>query len=350
MASNAIETLFQLAWRSTGLESFIEAISAEMPLDQAKKAVSYEFGTLEEFYQWACRNTIPADIESTVMKGTMPVQKEQKRAQPVPASPELQELHMECEHLRESLADALTELQELVKTIIPMLGNQYTASVGVLECDLFTLQCENMQSKRILELLQINLHRGIKPDIEGIRKKVFHESREWHDKIEIQRRAISNARERLSPPGSQKEGEEFKKLFRMLVRKLHPDLNPLQCETERMQWFRLQSAYEQGGPEALSDMAQLTEHISGSSLLPEKAGIEAWKICREELATKLWDIESQIEHIKTSFPYTLKDHLSNESWIEDRNRLTELKISEERKRGESLKTAIEKLERQIEDM
>ncbi|MHC9540457.1 MAG: hypothetical protein AB9903_13150 [Vulcanimicrobiota bacterium] len=350
MAQNVIDVLIELAWSSTGPDSFIEAINARMPLDQAKKAVSYEFGTLDEFYQWTCRNTTPPDFESTVVKGTMPVMKEQKKADPVSRPYESQELHKECEDLRESLADALTELQELVKTIVPQLDTLYTATVGVPECDLFSLQCENMQRKRILDLLQVCLNRGIKPDMEGIRKKISQESKNWSDKIEIQRQTISSAKARLSSPESHRKGKEFKKLFRILIRKLHPELNPFQNEAERMLWFKLQSAYEKGGPEALNDISLLAEHIGDSPLLPEKAGIEAWKRCRKDLTTKLWDIESQIEHIKMSFPYTLKDHLINESWIQDRNRLTELKIAEEKKRKESLQAEIERIESRIKEL
>jgi len=350
MTQNLIDLLIELAGTSISQKSFIEAIEARMPLDRAKEAVSYEFGTLDEFYQWSCRNSTPPDKESTVLKGRMPVIKELKSRDPDILPHESQKLHKECEELRESIADALTELQELVNTIVPHIETLYTASVGVLECDLFSLQCENMQRKRILDLLKACLNRGVKPDMEGIRKKVTHELKDWFDRVETQQQAIISAKSRLSSHESHREGKEFKKLFRILVRKLHPELNPLQSEADRMLWFRLKSVCGHGGPEALNDLSPLTEHTSGSPLLPENAGIDAWKRCRKDLTVKLWDIESQIEHIKMNFPYTLKDHLTNESWIQDRNRLTELRIAEEKKRGEALQIETEGMERRIKEL
>jgi len=350
MTHSVIDELFNLAWQSTGLESFLEAVQARMPVNRAAEAVSYEFGTLEEFYQWTCRNTTPSDLEKTILKGAMPAENDRKKREPALLPHDPLKLRRECEELRESLADALAELQELVKTTVPRLENLYSASVGVLECELSAIQCENMQRKRIVELLHLHISRGLRPDIDEIRKKVGSESREWLARVEAQRRNIARAKEILAAPVDHKSGEEFRHLFRQLVRKLHPDLNPMQGEAERMLWFRLQSAYERGGPEALRDMALLTESISGSPLLPEKAGYDAWKRCRDELTTKLWDMESQIGHIRMSFPYTLNEHLTSESWINDRNRLTELKIAEETRRGESLQSSIEILERQIREM
>ncbi len=318
MADNTIEKLMKLVHRSPGYNEFLEHIRNDTGIGRAEKAVSYEFGSLQEFYHWVKVNVSINDSDDQVsIRGAMPGKK--NRA-PIPFQhhARLNELKAECEELRDHLARVLVELQELAKTVIPGLTALYATRIGPIELELFALRCQNLRKKRTIELVQISLDRNEPLNTGMIEKTLNQEYQGWHLQLEEQDKTFRKARESFSALMNDKEAREFKQLFRVLVRRLHPDINPGQGEKARMLWFSLQSAYEKGEMDMLRSEASRQEHTAPSAFLPESSGIESWEKAKKELATKISTLEKEIGQITASHPYTLKEQLHDEQWIVDR--------------------------------
>ena len=72
---------------------------------------------------------------------------------------------------------------------------------------------------------------------------------------------------------SDEDNEEFKKLYRQLVFKLHPDLNPQQSKDEKNLWNRIQLAYQGGDLEEMRSLKIILEAQDGTVELPSSKDI-----------------------------------------------------------------------------
>jgi hypothetical protein len=323
MAESRIEELMKTAARSASFNNFIEAVRNDIGLGRAEKAVSYEFGTLQEFYHWVTENVnIDETADQVSIKGKIP-EKSRDRASLL-LQAKIMNLSAACDELREQLARALTELQELTKTIIPFLSDLYTAKIGPLELELFALHHRNLWKKRKLELSQKALTEGGSPDLDHMETMLDQEFREWKLQKEELQEKIPKAHNRLPTLMNDAETDEFRELFRLLVRKLHPDINPCQNDKQRMLWFSLQGAYEKGDIRKLNEVATTLGHAGSLPFLPECSTSEAWEKAKGELEKKIAALNAEIRQIKTAYPYTLRDQLQNDRWIEEK--LTQLRL------------------------
>ena len=110
--------------------------------------------------------------------------------------------------------------------------------------------------------------------------------------------------------------QELKRLYRYIMKKLHPDANPDATEAEMEMLRKAQKAYSEGNLETLRDIAdqvddtEITEKYSDT---PE----DIIKLCelRAKLAEKVEILIIHIDEIKNSFPYNEKDFLADEEAV-----------------------------------
>ena len=113
--------------------------------------------------------------------------------------------------------------------------------------------------------------------------------------------------------------QELKRLYRYIMKKLHPDANPDATETEMELLRKAQKAYSEGDLETLREIAdqlddtEITEKYSDT---PED--IIKLRELRAKLAEKVEILIIHIEEIKNSFPYNEKDFLANEEAVAKR--------------------------------
>ncbi len=113
--------------------------------------------------------------------------------------------------------------------------------------------------------------------------------------------------------------QELKRLYRYIMKKLHPDANPDATEAEMELLRKAQKAYSEGDLETLREIAdqlddtEITEKYSDT---PED--IIKLRELRAKLAEKVEILIIHIEEIKNSFPYNEKDFLADEEAVAKR--------------------------------
>lgn len=111
---------------------------------------------------------------------------------------------------------------------------------------------------------------------------------------------------------------ELKRLYRQIVKRLHPDVHPDPTVREKDLLDRANKAYKAGD---LEEMRRIWEELAGTEQ-PEESfedteeGRE--RLCEliKTLRKRCKALEEEIRHIKTSFPYTAKALLDDDKALE----------------------------------
>lgn len=115
---------------------------------------------------------------------------------------------------------------------------------------------------------------------------------------------------------SEEDTAEVKKLYRSIVKNLHPDLNPKATEAEKELFYQATEAYEQGDLSALQVIYQIADKgADGEKMTSSLSGQEKEKQRLEKL---LDQVKVEIEKIKTSPPYIWKIYVEDEGQKKER--------------------------------
>lgn len=238
-------------------------------------------------------------------------------------------LKQQHEDLREELARLAAEREMLLTTDKRSLEKEYFLKVGRKQYEMFMLRNDVLRFKRKIELIRACMNRGEEYDLNLIEKRLDEELRLWEEEA---RELVKNIRHAeyidslpLLSPG---ETRELKKIFRDLVRRLHPDLNPQTPENMQYIWNRVLAAYHNGDLQELKTLALLVED-------GEPAGRELTAL--EELRSAINNTKERINHllkdlarIEQQFPFKLRDKLDCDAWIRDQNEAMEKQIEQYR--------------------
>lgn len=104
---------------------------------------------------------------------------------------------------------------------------------------------------------------------------------------------------------SDEDNRELKKLYRKIVKSLHPDINSNVSEAQLQLFDNAVSAYKNGDLETLRIIGEMV----GNNPLPEQNKDAMTQLVedRERLHGLLKSIRESIDNIKTEYPYTMKD-------------------------------------------
>lgn len=122
------------------------------------------------------------------------------------------------------------------------------------------------------------------------------------------------------------EEKEFKRLYRQIVKALHPDLNPGVNENEIKLFQNAVEAYKNGDLKTLRFISTLI-----SSVVPDESTeniLEHLQKEKERLERIVAEINEQISKIKTEYPYTLKEFTENAQRREARKAEIEKTVEE----------------------
>ena len=122
------------------------------------------------------------------------------------------------------------------------------------------------------------------------------------------------------------ENKELKKLYRKIVKALHPDINPDVSETQVNLFDNAVQAYKNGDLNTLRIIGEMV----GNNPLPEQHKDAMTQLVeeRERLQGLLKSIRESIDNIKSEYPYSMKDILEDTEKTEQKKQELESVIEQ----------------------
>ncbi|WP_407414005.1 hypothetical protein [Methanobrevibacter sp.] len=241
-------------------------------------------------------------------------------------------IHPEVANLKDQLSQLIFQYDNLISHVGPEIERQYVLKFGRYEYKLYELELKIDKLRRKLQLIQIEINHENPIDLDKIEKILQEEFEEYEKQVHDQIDEIKFLEENTPEKLSESDTKKLKKLYRMLIKKLHPDLNPNQTFFELNLFYRAVYCFEHGDLNGLESVA---------AILPENAGEETSQI--DDLKRLVKEYEDKIMELKKKYPFNKRELLEDEdSGMKYKDMLLEL--IEDRKKD------IETLENEINDL
>ncbi len=238
---------------------------------------------------------------------------------------------LEISEARARIASLLLEIDDIVLQVNPRIEAEYATKIGYLENDLLKWQIAARRARRRYALAQACANAGDSFEKDEFESQLDEELEEWESLLAKSVEAFLDAAERYagSRPMSPADAHELKRLHRELIKRLHPDLHPGQPGAA-MRFFRVaQAAYENGDLDVLRSVAVATEGMGEedvcAGLTGDEVSIELELVLAHERV-----IVQQLEELKRSNPYALKEKLEDGAWVVRRTAELKNQIEEQK--------------------
>ena len=241
--------------------------------------------------------------------------------------PDFEALKNYCSILEERLLRLIVDKEELVSTVIPNLEAEYQIRIGSLMFHKFCLQTEINKAKRTIEIIQSSLNRGESADRQSIEKTLEVEFSDWEERLKEHLAMIEKAREIEKSRLSVEESEKITRLYRQLVRKLHPDINEETYLQNKSLWDQVQSLYQRSdlkGLESVWKIAQGLEELDSEA----PSTMELMREREGRLKESIKEVRESIAEICSVHPYTLRDRLLDSKWVLVQRRILNKEIAD----------------------
>ena len=233
-------------------------------------------------------------------------------------SPEYAKLVEEIKQLKEDIVNLYEERDELTYHICKNIETEYMSKIGILEYKLYEFQCKILRIKRKIELYQLKINRQECPNEEEIEKELEDEYKEYTEKLEKMSSELQSALTRKNwGILSEENSKELKKVYRKLVKKLHPDLNKEKSEKNKNLLLQVTKAYENGDLVTLKNLELLTDEIIEKEDV-EIGEMEELKKSKIKYKIIVKELLEEIKKIKDSFPYNKKEFLKSDILVQKR--------------------------------
>jgi len=219
--------------------------------------------------------------------------------------PDFEKLKSEVEKLRTELSMLVLERDELALVECKNIEMAYMLAIGGLEYKAYQIECAILRLKRKAELIQAKKNRQEKVVLSKIDKILDTEFAEYQAKLNEQIGKMNAAIERShGKPLTKEENSELKKLYRAVVKSLHPDIHPDLSDAKIQLFYNAVAAYESGD---LNGLRIISAMVTESVLPEDKPDAMAQLVKEKERLSKLLQsVKDRITEIKSEYPYTMK--------------------------------------------
>ena len=241
-------------------------------------------------------------------------------------------IHPEVEKLKERLSQLILEYDYLINQTCPEIERQYVLEFGLFEYELYRLELEIDKLKRKIQLIQKEINHENEIDLNKIEEIINREFEEYEKQLQAQIDEIKYIEDIKTKELSDEDFKKIKKLYKLLIKRLHPDLNPNQTFFEYNLFLNTVKHFKNGDLKGLESIL---------AILPGEETEETSEI--EDLKNLVEDYEKRISDVKKDYPYNKKGLLDDKkSGNEYRQMLIEL--------IDDRKEEIVKLENKIDDL
>lgn len=209
-------------------------------------------------------------------------------------------VHPEVTKLKEKLTQLIFEYDNLMDHICPEIERRYVLEFGTYEYSLYKVELEIDKQKRKLKLIQTEINHENEIDMSKIEEKVSKEFEEYEKQLQDQIDEIKLLEETKVEKLSESDSKKLKQIYRMLIKRLHPDLNPNPSFLEISLFIKATNAFKKGDLEELESVV---------AILPDESTDETSEI--DYLRDLVKSYEDKIVKLKNDYPYNKKELLEN---------------------------------------
>lgn len=244
---------------------------------------------------------------------------------------QIEQLKGQIRTVRAHIVELLARMDDIILQQIPQIRADYALKIGCWEQALLEAELAARRARRRLALAQAQVNRGERPQMEAIERRLDDELAGWMAKAEQARISYERALDYLtgSRTMSKADAAELKRLYRLLVRRLHPDVrkaDPEQCEGL---FLIAQAAYRSGNIAALRSLEVATRHLDPAQ--DDLAAIEDAAALAQELELALIEedvVRERLEALENGEEMRLGKLLADPEWVTART--TELRHAVEK--------------------
>jgi len=207
-------------------------------------------------------------------------------------------LYAENNLLRGELAALHEEYEHIQRVEIPAAKVAYLIKVGALRVELLQAQIAVMKTRRQILLFRTHIERGDFVDEVSLRHLVDIEFKEWDERLRQEAAQVEDAKARFSSLTTPEDAEEIRSVYRMLSRKINPEINPDQSEEATSLWPSVHQAYVWGDLFHLKALAIMADDYPESYDLPTNVG--AMRRTRDVLHEKIAQATHRIRNAKSN--------------------------------------------------
>lgn len=201
----------------------------------------------------------------------------------------------------------------------------YLNSIGYKHYQKYRLTIDVSIIKYRINLIKSFLSRNEKPNLELIENKISERFGEYQKKIEQERQRINEANNYLkSGILSQSEVEKIINAYKIIVKKLHPELHPFQSEVEKDLFEKSQVAYYANDLITLNDVLECLDQFDLTNKFDEQPSTYEFI---EQLEDNIASLRNNIEQLENQFPFSYRWKLADDDWVEMEQKALEDEIS-----------------------
>ena len=225
--------------------------------------------------------------------------------------PDVKKKKDKIQELKKILENLVLEKDTLQYVVCENIKNKYILAFGSLEYRIYKAYCKYLRLRREKELIQAKKNRQENFQMKDIENQLDEEFREYNKKLDEKIEEINTALKRSkSEVLTDKETDLIKKLYRNIVKRLHPDLNPSVTDAQKELFYNATEMYKSGDIDSL----KIIFDIVGSEEKKGDVNLHGKFLQNEieRLENLVVQIQNNIESIKSKPPYTWRVYFEDE--------------------------------------
>lgn len=257
-------------------------------------------------------------------------------------SPEYQMLREQYDMLVAAYTTLVSQYQNMTDHEAPHLSALYMHYFGKLLYTQLRLALSIAALRLRRSLLQAYINRDQAPDLVEIDKQMAQQRLEYRRLLEQKLDQLKAAQAYWDAPRlTPEESKEIKEIYKTLVKRLHPDLNPHYTEEDKKFFLAAVKAYKACDLQQLQAILALVNKGQPADIPLDS---ESLSVEIEKLQKKMRLLEAKLLKRSDSFPFDQKELLANPVAIQERQAELQAVIKELEESEQEMQTIISLME------